>query len=139
MNAAPSRTSTFNRRFAGIALAVAVVIGMAVVYLFDPSANHFYPVCQFHRLTGLNCPGCGATRACYALLHGEFVTALHDNGLFVVGLFATAGRGAWFAFNRMRGKSNGDFFPARYLVPFIVIVFAFGVLRNIPAFAFLSP
>ena len=139
MNAAPPKISAFNRRLAGIALVVVVAVGMAVLFLFDPSSHHFYPVCLFHRVTGLNCPGCGSTRACYALLHGELVTALHDNALFVTGLFVAAGRGAWFGLNRMRGKPNGDFFPARYVIPLFVIIFAFGVLRNLSAFAFLSP
>lgn len=110
-----------------------------MVYFLDPSAHHIYPVCQFHRLTGLNCPGCGGTRALYALLHGDFSTALRDNALAVAGLAATAARGGWFALNRLRGRPNGEFFPARYLLPLLVIMGVFGLLRNLPAFAFLSP
>ena len=110
-----------------------------MVYFFDPSSHHFYPVCQFHRLTGLNCPGCGGTRALYALLHGDFSTALRDNALLVAGLAAAAARGGWFALNRLRGRQNGELFPPRYLLPLLVIMGVFGVLRNLPAFAFLSP
>src|SRR5450432_1487151 len=70
--------------FAGFLLgATAVGIG-AMVFFFNPSTQGFYPVCAFHSLTGLNCPGCGATRALYALLHGNLRLALKDNALFVV-------------------------------------------------------
>ena len=58
--------------FAGVVLgATAIGVG-AMVFFFNPSTHGFYPVCLFHSLTGLNCPGCGMTRALYALLHGNF-------------------------------------------------------------------
>jgi hypothetical protein len=128
-----------NSRFALVVLAVTGMGIAALVYFFNPSAYGFYPVCQFHRLTGLNCPGCGATRALYALLHGNFSTALRDNVLLAAGIPVMAVRGGWLALNRWRGRSNGDFFPARFLLPLLVVIIVFGVLRNLPAFAFLSP
>ena len=140
MNAVPPKISRANTRFAIAVIVMAVAGAASVVYFFNPSANHFYPVCQFHRLTGLNCPGCGGTRALFALLHGNFSTAVHDNALFIVGLVAIAGRGGWFALNRLSGKENGKFFPPSYLVPALVIMGVFGVIRNLPAFSpFLSP
>src|SRR5580698_9026501 len=104
MNAAPPKIATPRSLPSNAWCAVAVLaltgVGVAaMVYFFNPSAYGFYPVCQFHRLTGLNCPGCGATRALYALLHGNFSTALRDNALFVIGLVAAAGRDGWFALN----------------------------------------
>lgn len=35
--------------------------------------------CPLFEMTGLYCPGCGATRAVKALAHGDFWGALHDN------------------------------------------------------------
>jgi len=58
---------------------VAAALGSgAVLFLFDLAKHGFYPICLFHSLTGLNCPGCGATRAAYQLLHGHLLRALHD-------------------------------------------------------------
>jgi hypothetical protein len=54
----------------------------AYVYAIDP-ARGGYPQCLLHAATGLYCAGCGATRACHALLHGRLLEALHDNLLFV--------------------------------------------------------
>jgi hypothetical protein len=139
MNSRPPKISPWNLWFAGLLLAVTVVGIAATVYFFNPSAHRFYPVCQFHRLTGLNCPGCGGTRALYALLHGDLPTALRDNALLVAGVAGTGMRGAWFAFNWLRGRRNSDFFPPRLLLPLLVVTVLFGVLRNLPAFAFLSP
>ncbi len=135
MRSAPPKIHPANTRFAAIILAVTAAGIAATVFFFNPSAHKFYPVCQFHRLTGLNCPSCGMTRALYALLHGNFSTALRDNALLVFGLAAAALRGIWFGVK----KTGGEFFPTRWLLPLVLVGIIFAVLRNLPAFAFLSP
>src|ERR1017187_4496205 len=88
--------------FAGVVLG-ATAIGMgAMVFFFNPSTHGFYPVCMFHSLTGLNCPGCGATRALYALLHGKVRLAVKDNVLFVVLLAVLTIWSARFAFRKLK-------------------------------------
>jgi hypothetical protein len=144
MNAAPQKLSPSRplpsvTRFAALILAMTMMGVLAMVYFFNPSAYGFYPVCQFHRLTGLNCPGCGATRALYALLHGNLALAARDNVLLVAAIPLAAARGGWVVLNRLRGRPNGDFFKASWLVPLLVVMGIFGVLRNLPAFSFLSP
>src|SRR5665213_4239173 len=139
MTSAPPKIHPANTRFASILLAVTAAGVAATVFFFNPAAYQFYPVCQFHRLTGLNCPGCGGTRAFYALLHGNFSTALRDNALLVGGLIFLASRGIWFAARKSLGRVNGEFFPARFLWTLLVIALLFAVLRNLPTFAFLSP
>ena len=118
--------------------AIALVLA-ALVFFLNPATHGFYPVCQFHRLTGLNCPGCGMTRALYALLHGDLATALRDNALLVLGLPVLLARGLWLAVKRSRGQAATDFFPARSLWVLLFIALLFTILRNLPAFAFLSP
>ncbi len=74
---------------------LAISGALYAVYAFDPSTTSFFPHCVFHDLTGLNCPGCGGTRALHALLHGHVVDALRFNALLVIGgpflAFAAAG------------------------------------------------
>lgn len=118
---------------------LAVVGACAVLYFFNPSTHSFYPVCEFHELTGLNCPGCGGTRAAYQLLHGHMLQALHDNALFLLSLAALAGRGAWFAIQKKRNRSVTPFLPPWVLWTFLVVAIVFTVLRNLPPFSFLSP
>ncbi len=140
MNNVPPKITRANPNhwFAAAILGLAGMGGLAVLFFFNPATNHFYPVCTFHRLTGLNCPGCGMTRALYALLHGDFSTALRDNALLVLGLAFFGLRGLWLALERARGRT-GQWLPGRWLWPLLLVTLAFGVLRNLPAFSFLSP
>ena len=141
MNGLPPKISppaANSRLLTGLLTALALT-GVAVVFVFNPATHSFYPVCQFHRLTGLECPGCGATRALYALLHGNIPAALRDNALFVLTLAALAARGAWFGWNKFCGRANGEFFPAKFLWLLLAIALGFTLLRNLPGFAFLAP
>ena len=73
-----------NRRvLAGLAMAAFAALAI-MVYNFSPSEYGFYPRCPFYAATHLLCPGCGATRAFYSMLHGDFRAALHYNALFTV-------------------------------------------------------
>jgi hypothetical protein len=139
VNAAPPKITAANKRFTSIVLTATLLGIAAVVFFFNPATHKFYPVCQFHRLTGLNCPGCGMTRALYALLHGNFSIALHDNALFVFVLGALMIRATWFGLNFFCGRTNGEFFPVKFLWPLLGMAVVFAVLRNLPAFAILSP
>ena len=125
--------------FVAIVLSAAFLGASVMVYFFNPSHYGFYPVCMFHQLTGLNCPGCGGTRSLYALLHGHLQAAFKDNALFIFCLGAMTVRGIWFAHRKMSGKPAGPFFLAKQLWPLLVIAIAFTVMRNLSMFSFLSP
>lgn len=134
ISAPPSLTA-----FAAIVLVATALGGGAVVFFFNPSTHGFYPICLFHELTGWNCPGCGGTRSLYSLLHGHFLTALKDNALFVLALPVVALRGLWIVRRNSTGKPAGQFIPAKFLWWLLAIAVIFTVLRNLPAFSFLSP
>jgi len=125
--------------FAVIVAGAAFAGAGAVVYFFNPSTHGFYPICLFHKLTGWNCPGCGGTRSVYALLHGNVALALKDNALFVVLLAAAVARGIWIAAKTIRRQPVGTFVPVGVLWVALAMAVVFTVMRNLPAFAFLSP
>lgn len=78
----PQDCHTANRsRTVAIALGLTVTL-LGLLWWFDP-AKSGTTVCMFHAMTGLNCPGCGATRATHELLHGRLAAAWHYNALWV--------------------------------------------------------
>lgn len=125
------------------AIIAAAVIGSTVLFWRDPTAPGFYPPCPFHRLTGLHCPGCGSTRACHALLHGQLRQALAYNPAMVAALpflgYAFVRRSRRVALGLPRRDS-------RRLPPAVILLIAaalslFWVLRNVPypPFTHLAP
>jgi hypothetical protein len=109
----------------------AFLVGCGVLYNFPPQDYHFYPLCPFHALTHLLCPGCGGTRALYQLLHLNFTEAMHYNALVAV---ATPLFLMWFAFwyySAMRHHRSPDFRMSRaVMVGLCVVVVLFAVARN---------
>src|SRR5262245_31252568 len=58
------------------AVSAAVGLGTAALVLrLLPSLQALLPPCPFHLLTGLECPGCGMTRAFAALFTGDLASA----------------------------------------------------------------
>ena len=62
----------------GLVLILCVV---GVVAFVAHSAGMLF--CLFRKMTGFSCPCCGTTRACLAVLRGDFVGALTHNPLAV--------------------------------------------------------
>jgi len=48
---------------------------IAVSFILRPDLLSGIELCAFHALTGLQCPGCGMTRAFCAISHGQFADA----------------------------------------------------------------
>jgi len=110
-----------------------------VVFFFDPAQYGFYPICLFHSLTGWNCPGCGATRAVFQLLHGHLQQAFRDNALVIAGLAAVPIGVLWHLIQRKRGRPGAGQPPIWVWWTLLALVLVFTVLRNVPAFGWLSP
>jgi hypothetical protein len=139
MSAVPPKLNSLNTRVWWLLVVAVGLAGATVLYFFNPATHSFYPICQFHRLTGWNCPGCGMTRALHALLRGQFTAAVRDNALLVGLLALGAVRGLKFGWNHWQGRPNGAFFPEKFLGSLLVAAVIFAVLRNLPMFVFLSP
>ena len=98
-------------------------IGAVILHRFDPASADFYPPCVFHAVTGLQCPGCGTTRALHHLLHGDVAGAFRLNAmLFVVAPFGTlAAASRRFATHPVTGWAA------------VAVTVAWWILRNVYA------
>ena len=85
-------------------LACTGIVGLAVLFFFDPAIADFYPPCLFRTVFGAQCPGCGSLRAGHQLLHRNFAAAWSLNKPFVIALPLAAAAGL-FAF---LGKSSSS-------------------------------
>lgn len=116
----------------GWALALVGVVALIVLWRIEPAGQSFFPRCWLHQTTGLQCPGCGATRAVHEVLNGRIRDAFRLNALVVLALPFLAGMGlrqAW-------GLRTGRWWPNPLESPWVIAVLAglvlgFGVGRNI--------
>jgi hypothetical protein len=113
------------------AVACASLAGAVILYQFPPEQYDFYPQCPVFRYLHVYCPGCGATRALAALLHGRIAEALHYNTLVVMLIPVLL---AYFAVAYWKSRGDEVFtwprVPAIALTALLVVSAAFGVLRN---------
>ena len=102
----------------------------AYIFCNNPNeANSHTPECLIHKFTGLYCPGCGITRAWYAILHLDFKEAYSQNTLaffftpilILTILYPKISHTRW------------------YFIFIFTSAYLFAFLRNIEYFNFLAP
>jgi hypothetical protein len=111
-----------------ISISLAGLSGLAFLALNNPTNIGFLPSCQFHSLTGFECPGCGATRCVHELLNGNALAAADYNVLTVIGApWALWRYGQWLIGHERNVR------PVRYrwIIAVGLTVVGFGVLRNV--------
>ncbi|MBC7827669.1 MAG: DUF2752 domain-containing protein [Chitinophagaceae bacterium] len=118
-------------------LVLALVTGVGLLFFFNPETS-FYPPCLFKKFTGLQCPGCGSARACYHLLHGNFLTAIDYNLLLTVFLPLIVMEGFSRLFFINRGTESKLRIIQNHVRPLhvLVLVLIFWILRNVPIYPF---
>lgn len=127
------------------------VVGLATAYTAwrDPNqGGGLFPGCPLRELTGLDCPGCGGTRAVHALTQGDIGTAFDHNALFTIVLPLLAVAWALWLVHSLRvtlarrRQAAPPTWPARLRPPqmshrswlgVIGFLVAFAVIRNISA------
>ncbi|MFV2111426.1 DUF2752 domain-containing protein [Micromonospora sp. LOL_025] len=118
-----------------------VAAGIGYALISDPtrSAPDAAPTCLLKLTTGLDCPGCGGTRALWYVLHADLPAAARHHFLFVFALpflaylfVAWAGRQAFgWRLPELRISS-------RVIGVFLAAWLAFTIVRNLPWAPFTS-
>jgi hypothetical protein len=115
--------------------------GGAFLFFFNPAlpGNQFFPKCPFRSLTGLQCPGCGSTRAFHQLLHLHPIAAFKLNPLVMLTLpFIVYGL-LGFTRSALTGKPQRRvFIPPLYLWLWLALLIFFWIFRNTPWYPFVS-
>ncbi|GAA1481238.1 DUF2752 domain-containing protein [Gordonia sinesedis] len=128
-------------RVAGPAVIVAGVAACCTaVLLGDPTTpGGPLPVCPTKALAGIDCPGCGALRAIYSLLHADVLAALRYNAVAVVAIGLLGWAFVAYCVGLWRGRRVRSWQHLRYApVVTAVVVMTWFVIRNIPVEPFAS-
>ncbi|QIM21950.1 DUF2752 domain-containing protein [Phycicoccus sp. HDW14] len=121
------------------AAGVAAAGSLAWLATHDPNQPGHYPTCLLLQATGYYCPACGGTRATYDLLHGDVAGAFARHPLVPPLYLAVAAYVLYRVVRARQGRVVRTTIPNWLPVAIGVAVIAFGVLRNLPGWEFLSP
>jgi hypothetical protein len=135
----PGSASVLNRVAVPAGILAAVAGAFAYVGMVDPNQPGHYPVCPLYRLTGLYCPGCGGLRSAHEFIHGDFLAALQDNAIAVVGYLAFMVVWTVWVVRAARGRPVRIELGKFQLWSLGALVLVFTVVRNLPFGGWLHP
>ncbi len=112
---------------------VSVLVGTAYFYFHGSKIP-----CIIYTVFHVYCCGCGATRALEDLMHFRILEALDHNVFFVLSLPFVS---YYFFKQYIRISTGKDIIPfvklkPRTVIMILMIILAFGVVRNIPFYPF---
>lgn len=126
-------------RIAVMMLVLLILLAGAVFLYYHNPKRELMPACPIYYFTGYYCPGCGAGRACYAILHGQLYQAFRYNPVLVVLLpwlvlyYALCGI-QWLIYGKERVSSH---IPGWIPKVILMMLLLYGVIRNIEAYPFI--
>ena len=113
---------------------IAAAAAFTVYVYFSNPFEGVVTLCVFHALTGLDCPGCGMTRAAWLLMHGHPIQSLQQNPfLFVIavaGYMGLAELSPWLIGRKLPQLRV----PNWALIALGVLVGVFTIVRNVVKF-----
>ena len=129
------------KRIAKCFTVLVICLLIFVVYYFLNKNYGFSIPCMFQKITGYYCPGCGITRCLFAILRFKFYDAFMYNQLaFILLPFL----GIWIMYKIYiyivdKEDNFTNKIPYGVWIVLLIIVIAFGIVRNLNGFEFLLP
>ncbi len=123
----------------GIMMLILVILLAGALFLYYHNPNRgLMLACPVRFFTGFYCPGCGAGRACYALLHGEWYQAFRYNPMLIIilpwlMLYYIACGIQWLIYGKERISNH---IPERIPVLILILFLLYGIVRNIHMYPF---
>lgn len=122
-------------RWRFVALGLAALPCLALLYFRNPAEGGLYPPCLFYALTGLHCPGCGTLRGLHQLLNGNLLAAFGYNTYTMLALPVLGYAYLAALLLSVSGKRLPTvFLPPALIWGLLAAVLAFWVLRNVPVY-----
>ncbi|MCR5153872.1 MAG: DUF2752 domain-containing protein [Lachnospiraceae bacterium] len=120
------------KRLKKVIITAVVLVTAGILYGVFVSRTGFAIPCIFRLITGLYCPGCGSTRMCVCMIHGDIPGAYAANNMLFVLLPFIIFIIIWSLVSYVR---NGSFTLPKSLkiltIIMIVLLIIYCVLRNI--------
>lgn len=115
-----------------------LLAGTLFLYYHNPKGG-LKLACPIRFFTGYYCPGCGAGRACYSLLHRQLYQAFRYNPLLIIVLpwlvvYYTICGIQWLIYGK---ESVSIHIPERIPIVILAIFLIYGVIRNIEVYPFI--
>lgn len=132
-------TEFMYRRSTVVGIWLILIVSAVYLFMFEPGRTGFFPLCPFRLLTGLQCPGCGTTRALHEIVHGHFWAAFMLNPLLLIAspfLLWAFLRYSVIAMQGAMPRKNA--LPATYIYLIFFVVVGFWIFRNTPYYPFVS-
>jgi hypothetical protein len=113
--------------------AVTGLIGAAVGFTLWVRPTTSPSTCLLHIFTGLDCPGCGGTRAAWYLLHGDILAAFRHHAMFVIAVpFLLYLHVSWTLRRAFRVRVPQLKISATAMLVFMLVWLVFSIARNLP-------
>lgn len=128
---------TFKRLI--VIICVTAALGaLAFMILYSKIKFDIGVMCPLNEWLNIECPGCGVTRMCEALLEGKIYQAFRYNAYIFITGPTVAMIYIWQAFIYIKENRLLTYLDV-FLVSFALGLAVFGIMRNISTFSWLAP
>lgn len=132
------KLDTVKKRFIAVITILLATMLVVLLYVVINMTTGIGLVCYMKKVFDIDCPGCGATRMCIALLHGQIYQAFRFNPFMFISIPILTVVGIWQSYIYIRYNRELKYFT-RFLVVYAISLALFGIVRNINLFSFLAP